>query len=91
MKSLTTTESVILPACCKIVNTMFGASVYKKNIFKIPMPDNTIRRHIQDESQDVELQVVANNEVTEFFTVQLDESTDIKQKAQPLTFSRFCL
>jgi hypothetical protein len=36
MKSHTIAESVILPACCKILNIMFGEE-YEKEILKIPM------------------------------------------------------
>jgi hypothetical protein len=36
MKSHTIAQSVILPACCKIVNIMFRDE-YKKDILKIPM------------------------------------------------------
>jgi hypothetical protein len=52
MQSHTIAESVILTACCKIVNTMFGKG-YGKEILKMPMSDYTISRHIQDMSQDI--------------------------------------
>jgi hypothetical protein len=53
IKSHTIAESVILPACCKIVNSMFGEG-YEKEILKIAMSDNTISWHIQDMSQYIE-------------------------------------
>jgi hypothetical protein len=59
MKSHTITQSVILPACCKIVNIMFGDE-YEKEILKILMSDNTTCRRIQYMSQDAESQVIAN-------------------------------
>jgi hypothetical protein len=61
MKSHTIAESLILPACCKIVqvNTTFGKK-YEKEILKIPMSDNTIIQHIQDMSEDAESQVISN-------------------------------
>jgi hypothetical protein len=59
IKSHTMAESVILRACCKIVYNMFGEE-YEKEILKIPMSDNTISRRIQDMSQDIESQVMAN-------------------------------
>jgi hypothetical protein len=46
IKSHTIAESVILPACCKIANIMFGEE-YEKEILKIPMSDNTISRRIK--------------------------------------------
>jgi hypothetical protein len=56
MKSHTIAEWVILPACCKFVNIIFGKE-YEKEILKTHMPDNTFSRRIQDMSQDVESQV----------------------------------
>jgi hypothetical protein len=53
MKSHTIAESVILPACCKIVNIIIGEE-YEREILKIPMSDNTVSRHIQDMSEDDE-------------------------------------
>ena len=88
MKSHTTAESVILPACCKIVNIMFGEK-YEKEIQKIPLLDNTISCCIYDMSQDIESQVIASIKEAKSFAIQLDESTDITGKAQLLAFIRF--
>ena len=82
MKSHTTAESVILPACCKIVNIMFGGKY--EEIRKIPLSDNTISRRIYDVSQDIESQVIASIKEAKSFAIQLDESTDITGKAQLL-------
>jgi hypothetical protein len=59
MKSHTNAKSVILPACCKTVNHMFGEE-YEREFLKIPMSDNNISPHIQDMSQHAESQVTAN-------------------------------
>ncbi|XP_063785805.1 zinc finger BED domain-containing protein 5-like [Pseudophryne corroboree] len=88
MKSHTIAESVILPACCKIVNIMFGEK-YEQEILKIPLSDNTISRRILDMSEDVESQVITKIKEANVFAFQLDESTDITGKAQLLAFSRF--
>ena len=88
MKSHTIAESVILPACCKIVNIMFGEK-YEQEVLKIPVSDNTISRRISDMSQDVESQVIASIKEAKCFAIQLHESTDITGKAQLLTFIRF--
>jgi hypothetical protein len=79
MKSHTITKSAILPACCKIVNIMFGEE-YEKEILKIPMPDSTVSRHMQDMSQDVE----SHYREADFFAVQLNKSSDNTGKAQLL-------
>jgi hypothetical protein len=57
MKSNVIDESVIIQACCKIVNTMFSEG-HGKEILKIPMPANTISRRIHVVSQDVESQEI---------------------------------
>jgi hypothetical protein len=88
MKSHTIAESVILPACCKIVSIMFGEE-YEKEILKIPVSDNTVGWCIQDMSQDIESQVIANIKEPDLFAIQFDESTDITGKAQLLAFRRF--
>jgi hypothetical protein len=87
MKSHTTAESVILPACCKILNIMFGKE-YEEEILKIPKSNNTVSQHIQDMIQDAELQVITHIKEADFFAIQLDESTDITGKAQLIAFSR---
>jgi hypothetical protein len=63
--------SVILPACCKIVNIMFGEE-YEKEILKILMWDNTISRRIQDMSQDVESHLIADIKEADYFAFQLE-------------------
>ena len=52
-KPHTEAESLILPACCAIVKTMFG-SEYEKEIKKIPLSNNTICRRICDMSANIE-------------------------------------
>jgi hypothetical protein len=89
IKSHRIVESVILPACCKIVNITFGEE-YEKEILKIPRSDKTISRRTQDMSQEVESQVIGSiKETFFFFAIQLDDSTDVTVKAQLLAFSMY--
>jgi hypothetical protein len=62
---------------------------YEKEILKISMSDNIIGWHIQDISQDIESQVIANIKESGLFAIQLDESTHITGRAKLLAFSRF--
>ena len=59
MKAHTLGESIILPACKKIVSTMLGNEAALK-ISKIPLSDDTIRRPILEMSSDIEKNVSGN-------------------------------
>lgn len=73
-------ESITLPACCKIINIMFSET-YEEEVLKIPMLDNTISRRIPELTQ-VKSQVISSIKETTCFAIQLDESTDFTGKAQ---------
>lgn len=59
-KKPTIGEFLILPACSEIVRIMFGSEV-EAEIQKIPLSNNTIRRRIQDMSEDIEKQFWRKN------------------------------
>ncbi|KAF0749677.1 zinc finger BED domain-containing protein 5-like [Aphis craccivora] len=88
MKSHTTAESTILPACCEIVKILFGED-FEKEVRKIPLSNNTVQRRIEDMSKDVEFHVNEKLKAAELFALQLDESTDVTGKSQVMTFVRF--
>jgi hypothetical protein len=87
MKAHTIAESLILPACQAIVKTMLGDEA-ELEIKKIPLSDDTIKRRIQDMSNDIEENVMQKLKTCEF-ALQIDESTDISGKEQLLGFIRF--
>lgn len=88
MKSHTSAETLIMPACCEVAKIMFGEE-YEKQVKKIPMSNNTISRRIKEMSEDVEIQVIDKLKLVDMFALQLDESTDISGKPQVVTFVRF--
>lgn len=88
MKSHTTAESTILPACCEIFNILFGED-FEKEVRKIPLSNNTVQRRIEDMSKDVEFHVNEKLKAAELFALQLDEPTDVTGKPQVMTFVRF--
>jgi len=81
MKAHTLGESIILPACKKIVSTMLGNEAALK-ISKIPLSDDTVRRRILEMSSDIEKNVSGNKLQSSDFALQVDESTDITNQAQ---------
>ncbi|CAI9716938.1 domain-containing 3 [Octopus vulgaris] len=86
-KSHTLAESIISPACRKMVKTIIGDEA-EQEISKIPLSNNTILRRIMDFSADIEENVQIKVQNSEF-ALQVDESTDISNKTQLLTFIRF--
>ena len=59
MKAHTLGESIILPACKKIVSTMLGNGAALK-ISKIPLSNDTVRRRILEMSFAIERNVSGN-------------------------------
>jgi len=80
-QSHTVAETIILPACKAIGNEMLGLEAAKE-IAKVPLSDNTINRHIDDVSADIERVVLEKIRVSNKLALQLDESTDISGNAQ---------
>ena len=88
MKAHAFGESLILPACQKIVSTMLGNDAVMK-ISKITLPNDTINRRILETSSDIEKNVFGNKLQCSDFALQVDESTDIINNSQLTAFIRF--
>ena len=81
-------ESLILPACQKIVSTMLENEAAMK-ISKITLSNDTANRRILEMSCDIEKNVCGNKLQCSDFALQVDESADIINKALLITFIRF--
>uniref|UniRef100_A0A8C2KNL6 Zinc finger BED domain-containing protein 5 n=1 Tax=Cyprinus carpio TaxID=7962 RepID=A0A8C2KNL6_CYPCA len=68
-------ESLILPACKKIVGVMIGEDAVKETD-KIPLSDNMIKCHIDEMAADIETQLTEKLNKTRKFALQIDDSTD---------------
>ena len=68
----TLAESIILPACKKIVKTILGDKA-EQEICKIFLTNNTIQRHIVDSFVNIEESVQTKLQSTLKFTLQVDE------------------
>jgi len=59
-----------------------------KKLKNIPMSDNTIKRRVEEMTEDIEDQVIIMVKNSPFYSIQLDESTDVRNKALLLCFVR---
>lgn len=82
-------EEIILPALRIAAECMLTNDAVEK-FNNIPLSSKTIARRIQDMSDDIELQLnECFDDLEKKWAIQLDESTDISNKAQLLSFLRF--
>ncbi|UYV85007.1 hypothetical protein LAZ67_X004235 [Cordylochernes scorpioides] len=81
-------EEIILPALKIVAGCMLTNDAMEK-VTKIPLSSKTIARRMEDMSEDIELQIKQSfNDSSTKWAIQLDETTDISNKAQLLAFLR---
>ncbi|UYV82492.1 hypothetical protein LAZ67_21002516 [Cordylochernes scorpioides] len=81
-------EEINLPALKIVAGCMLTNDAMEK-VTKIPLSSKTIARRIEDMSEDIELQIKQYfNDSSTKWAIQLDETTDISNKAQLLAFLR---
>ena len=56
---------------------------------KVPLSNDSIKRRIDDMATDVECQLISKIQNANGFSLQLDESIDITNKAQLLCYVRY--
>lgn len=81
-------ENIILPAAKIISETLFTEKQTKK-ICEIPLSNTTVKRRIDEMSDAVKQAMVTVLKENEYFSIQLDESTDVAGQANLLAFVRF--
>lgn len=81
-------ENLILPAAKEIVKCMFGEKMARE-LDVIPMSNNTVSRRIADMSENLKTHQIKRILESDYFAIQLDESTDITNLAQLLTYVRY--
>ena len=84
----TITENVCLPAAKRMVECMIGEKE-AKNLDMIPVSNNTVSCHIDAMSEDVLATVVRRVKKSEFYSLQVDESTDVANLANLLVYVRY--
>lgn len=81
-------ENLVLPAIKVTVGVMFGDK-FSKDVEMIPLSNDTVTRRINDMSQWTENQLIERASKSRFFSLQLDESTDVQGLCQLLVFIRY--
>lgn len=81
-------ETLLLPAAVDMVQAVLGEKAAKE-IKKIPLSNNTVKRRIVDMSNNIEEQLSLKLQECTYFALQVDESTDVTNMAQLLVFVRF--
>ncbi|XP_051785374.1 zinc finger BED domain-containing protein 5-like [Erpetoichthys calabaricus] len=81
-------ETLIKPACMEIVRLMLEPNEVKE-VNKVSLSADTVKRRIHDMSSDILGTLIRKLILAEKFALQIDESTDIKNKAQLIAIVRF--
>ncbi|GFS77663.1 zinc finger BED domain-containing protein 5 [Nephila pilipes] len=87
-KPHTVGETLIKPACVEIVRLMLGPNEVKE-VNKVSLSADTVKRRIHDMSSDILGTLIKKLLSAEKFALQIDETTDIKNKAQLIAIIRF--
>ena len=81
-------EELIKPCIVESAHLLLGEDAAAK-MNKIPLSNTTIRGRVKEMSADILSQVIINLQETQFFSLQLDESTDVSNCAQLIAYVRY--
>lgn len=87
-KAFTIGEELILPSTKDICRELLGENAVKK-IEHVPLSNNTVSRRIQDIAKDIEEQLLDRINLSPWYALQVDESTDVDNKAILLVYVRY--
>ncbi|GFT80116.1 protein henna [Nephila pilipes] len=87
-KPHTVGETLIKAACMEIVRLMLGPNEVKE-VNKVSLSADTVKRRIHDMSSDILGTLIKKLLSAEKFALQINERTDIKNKAQLIAIVRF--
>lgn len=79
-KAFTIAEELVLPAAVDMCCEMIGEAAAKK-LLTIPLSNDTVSHHIADMATDIQHQLLERIKISPFFSLQLDESTDVTNAA----------
>ena len=81
-------ETLVKPCLLSAANTVLGEESQRK-LSRISLSDNTVKRRIDELSEDIKEQVLDKIKASRFYAIQYDESTDAAHLCQLLVYSRF--
>ena len=81
-------ETLVKPAAKIMTEIMLGEKA-SKEINKIPLSNDTVKKKITSMAENVKVQLVSQLQQSLYFSLQLDESTDIGNEANLLCFVRY--
>ena len=81
-------ETLVKPCMLQCVKLVLGEAAHNK-MTQISLSNNTIRSRINDMAESIKNQVVQKVRGSQFFSIQLDESTDVANLSQLLVFVRY--
>ena len=85
-KPFTIGEKLILPAAKDICCELLGEAAVQK-VACVPLSASTITRQIDEIAEDIEAQLLERINESPWYAIQVDESTDVNNKA---TIACFC-
>ena len=87
-KAFTIGEELILPSAIDMCREIIGEAAASK-LQRVSLSNDTVTRRIVEMSDDIECQMLEKIKAS-YYSIQLDESTDISNSALLLAFVRYC-
>ncbi|KAJ1157235.1 hypothetical protein NDU88_009950 [Pleurodeles waltl] len=87
-KPFTIGEELILPSTKDICRELLGEAAVEK-IAHVPLSASTVTRRIEEIAEDIEAQLLERINTSPWYALQVDESTDIDNKALLLVYVRY--
>lgn len=81
-------ESLVKPCIIKAAKLLLDQKSVDK-LAQISLSNDTIHNRISEMSEDIKIQVIKNIRNSPYFSIQLDESTDISNISQLLVYARY--
>ena len=88
-KALIIAEELILPSAIDMCWEIIGEAAASK-LKLVSMSNDAIKRRIVEMSDDIECQLLERIKSSPYYSIQLDESTDVSNAALLLVFVRYC-